>query len=235
MRVVNVNYGRPAVQRSPLMGQYGPSAPSNFIPTREVRFRIVDEKGNHIVNGKKFPFVINKGYGAPITGTAVSEEESASGSVVIISLNALYNPSDSGIQAAPVYATLSLSTITRGGETYPIFENKKLMFTVPIAAPTPLDLQPIYEKYDEDKYAAEQAVLAAQMLKNYQDGLASEAQAQAAADKATAAAADAASKTAAADKAVQVAVNEQSFKNKTLWAIAGVAALGLVTYFAFEA
>jgi hypothetical protein len=231
MRVVNVNYVRPVVQ-SPRMGQ-----PSNFIPTREVSFRIVDENGNHIVNGKKFPFMINRGYGAPITGTAVSKEEGPASSIVKIQLQALYDPSDAGPQAAPVYAALSLNTTTKDGVTYPIFENKKFVFTAPLwnspAAPTPLDLQPIYAKYDADKYAAEQAVLDAEMLKNYQDGVATEAQAQAAADKAKAAAADAASKTAAADAAVQVAVNESS-KNRTLFAVAGVAVLGLIAYFAFE-
>jgi len=240
MRVVNVSYGRPVVQRSPVLGQYGPTnmGPSNFIPTREVAFRIIDENGFHVVNaGKKFPFVITNVTAAdgsaiaraPIQGTAVSEE----GSIVRLAIPVTYDPSNFGIQDAPVDATITLYGVN-GSAQYPIIEGRKVRFTIPPASAFPLDLQAIYAKYDADKYAAEQAVLDAQMLENYQKGLATEAQAQAAADKAKAAAAEAASKKAAADEAVLAAVNERSSKNKTLLAIAGVAALGLITYFAFE-
>lgn len=243
MHIANVTQARPNFR--PIMGQFRPADLGQFAPyqtnsslPREVAFRIVDENGYHVVNaGKKFPFVITNVVSAdgrllnagPIKGTALSEE----GSIVRVPLSVVGDPNNFALQDQPVDAVLTISGVN-GSTQYPIIETRKVRFTVPPASAFPLDLEAIYAKYDADKYAAEQAVLDAQMLKNYQDGLASEAQAQAAADKAKAAAADAASKKAAADAAVMAAVNEQSSKNKTWWAIGGVAALGLVAYFAFE-
>lgn len=235
MRVENVQY--PKVVRRQSMGQAMLQSP------REVVFRIVDENGYHVVNpGKKFPFTLSNivwANGTPIEtgilkGTALSEAESPSSSVVRVTVQVPNNPNDYALQDQPVDATLNLYGVN-GGVTYPIFANKRLRFTVPPASAFPLDLQTVYASYDADKYAADTAAQDEIMAQKYASMLVTEAEAQAAADKAKAAAADAAAKKAAADDAIAAALNEQTSRNKKLmWAIGGLAALGLVGYLALH-
>jgi hypothetical protein len=237
MRVVNVDNGL-NVKRPQALGQYYGGYPQpSYAPKRDVAFRFIDEEGFHnVMPGKKFPFTITRIVSAegvpvesaPINGTALSEE-SIGGSIVRVPLSIPYVPSTSGSQDTPVDARLSLYG-TIGQTTYPIFVDRKVRFTISPASPMPLNLEPIYAEYEADKYAKDLAVLDQQMLESYEKGLATEAQAKAAADKAKAAAEDAASKKEAADKAVQAALNEETEQKKIYWTIGGVAALGLLAY-----
>lgn len=228
MRVANVDYGQNG-HRSAGLGQ--------FVTPREVAFRITDENGYHVVNaGKKFPFTITNIVAAdgttieraPIKGTAISGENS----LLEVTLDLPKNPNDFSPQDQPADATLSLYGVF-GGVQYPIIVDRKVRFTVPPASPFPLDLQAIYAKYDADKYAAETARQDEIMAQKYAAMLVTEAEAQAAADKARAAAEDAAAKKAAADEAVRIALNEKSAKNKTLWTIGGIVGLGVLSYLLF--
>lgn len=236
----------------------GRSALGQFTMPREVAFRIIDESGYHVVNaGKKFPFTITNIVAAdgtlissgPVKGTAVSGDDS----LLKVSINLPRDPNDFSPQDQPADATLTLSGVF-GGVQYPIIESRKIRFTVPPASAFPLDLQAIYAKYGADKYAAETARQDEIMGQQYAAMVAAEAAAQtaaekaraaeavqaaadaaqAAADKASAAAADAAAKKKAADDAVQIALNEKTQHEKTLWVLGGVlglAALGTGYYF----
>lgn len=251
MRLVNVNYGPIAPKRAAL----GQSYETNFNGPREVAFRIVDENGYHVVNpGKKFPFTISNmvwANGTPlqagvVKGTAQSEAESPSSSIVRVSMQVPKDPNNFALQDMGVDATLSLYGVN-GGVTYPIFENRRIRFTMPPASAFPLDLQAIYgevlkqkEADDAERYAAETAAQDQQMLENYQAGIASEAAAAAATEKARVAAADAAAKkqaasdaAAAAEAARAAALADTAYRNKKImWAVGGIAALGLLGYFA---
>lgn len=231
MRVENVQH--PNTRRQSL-GQAMLQTP------REVAFRIVDENGFHVVNpGKKFPFTISNivwADGTPIPtgsvkGTALSESESPSSSIVRVTLQVPNNPNDYRLQDAPVDATLNLYGVN-GGVTYPIFENKRIRFTVPPTSAFPLDLQAIYGSLEADKYAAETAAQDEIMAQKYVDMIATEDQARAAAERAKAAAEAAVTKKQAADAAVQAALGERS--SRVMWAIGGLAALGLVGYLALR-
>lgn len=235
MRVVNMA-PRPLPRSPQRMGQYGPYNIPTTTP-REVAFRIVDENGFHVVNaGKKFPFTITDVVAAdgmpiqkgPIKGTALSGEDS----IVRIVLDAPLRAGDWSLLDQPVNGSLTLSGVN-GSVQYPIISSRKVLFTVPPASPFPLNLQPIWEKYDADQYAAETAAQDEIMAQKYSQMLASEADAKAAADKAKAAADAAAAKQQAADEAVQAALNEESSRNKTFWTLGGIAGLGLLAYLAF--
>jgi len=235
MRVVNVDYNRNGHQPK-RMGQYGPYQTTYTVP-REVAFRLIDENGFHVVNaGKKFPYLISNVVTAdgiplgiaPIQDTALSGEDS----VVRVQIPITQGQAQLSIGDQPVDAILSLYGVN-GKIQYPIFENRKIRFTVTPASPFPLDLQAIYEKYDADKYAADTAAQDEIMAQKYSQMIASETEAKAAADKAKAAADAAAAKKQAADDAIAAATNEQASRNKTLWTVGGLAGLGLLAYLAF--
>lgn len=232
MRVSNVNYGRNGSR----LGQGDP-----FKSPREVVFRIIDENGFHVVNpGKKFPFTISNPTwadgtpipGAPINGTALSEEESPSSSVVRIRLQVPHNPNDYRLQDVPADATLTLYGVN-GNVTYPIFAGRRLRFAVPPASPFPLNLQAVYDQVLADKYAAETARQDQIMAEQYAQMIATEEQAQAAAEKARLAAEDAARKKKIADDAIAAATNEKASRETILWAVGALAALGVISYLAF--
>lgn len=232
MRVVNIDSPR----RSPALGQYSPYQTSYSSP-REVAFRLIDENGFHVVNaGKKFPYVITNVVGAdgspiqsgPINGTILSKE----GSLLRIPLSIPRNVGDFSAGDQPVNGVLSLYGMN-GDVQYPIFENRKIMFTVPPASPLPLDLQPIYEKHDADTYAAETAAQDEIMAEKYASMVATEEEAKVAADKAQVAAVDAAEKQQAAEVAVQAAINPNPRNDDMMWAVAGIASVSLFTYLAF--
>lgn len=235
MRVSNVNYGRNG-SRPTGLGQGDP-----FKSPREVAFRIIDENGFHVVNpGKKFPFTISNMTWAngtlipepTVRGTALSEAESPSSSVVRVQFRVPTNPNDYRLQDAPVDATLSLWGMN-GNVTYPIFENRRIRFTVPPASAFPLDLQAIYDQVLADKYAAETARQDQLMAEQYASMIATEEQAKAAADKARLAAEDAARKKKIADDAIAAATNADASRQKTLmWALGGLAAVGIISYLA---
>jgi hypothetical protein len=230
MRVENVRYP----QNRRVLGQQ-----TDFSSPREVAFRIVDENGYHVVNaGKKFPFTISNmtwadGRAVPggsVKGTALSEED---GSIVRVRLQVPRDPNNFALQDSPVDGVLTLYGVN-GSVQYPIFDGRKLRFTVPPASAMPLDLQAIYASYEADKYAADTAAQDEIMAQKYAAMVASEDQAKAAADKAKQAAQDAAAKKQAADDAIAAASGEQTSKNrKIMLAVGGLAALGLVSYFAF--
>lgn len=240
MRVVNLD-NRLNVKRSQALGQFygGGVSQQQYTPQRDAAFRFINEEGyRNVMPGKKFPFTITSIVSvegvpvesAPIRGTALSEDDIA-GSIVRVPLSVPNVPSTSGSMDTPVDAKLSLYG-TVGQTTYPIFVDRKVRFTISPASPMPLDLQSIYAKYEADKYAAEQAALDQQMSDNYEKGLATRAQADAASAKAQAAAEDAASKKMAADEAVLAALNEKASKNTTYLIVGGVAVLGLLAYLA---
>lgn len=233
MRVENVRYQN---VRRPQLGQAAPYQ-TDFSSPREAAFRIIDENGYHTVNaGKKFPFTVSNitwgdGSAVPggtVKGTALSEED---GSIVRVHLQVPRDPNNFALQDSPVDGVLTLYGVN-GSVQYPIFEGRKFRFTVPPASATPLDLQAIYASYDADKYAADTAAQDQIMAQKYADMLISEDQAKVAADKAKLAAEDAAAKKKAADDAIAIALNEQTSKNKLLWAAGGLAALGLFAYLA---
>jgi len=235
MRVVNVDYSRNGHQPK-RMGQYGPYQTTFTVP-REAAFRIIDENGFYNVNaGKKFPYTITNIVTAdgiplglaPIQSTALSGEDS----VVRVQIPITQGQGQLSIGDQPVDAVLSLYGIN-GNIQYPIFENRKIRFTVTPASAFPLNLQAIYEKYDADKYAAETAAQDEIMAQKYSQMIASEAQAKAAADKAKAAADAAAAQKQAADDAIAAATNEPASRNKMIWTVGGIAALGLLSYLAF--
>jgi hypothetical protein len=218
------------------MGQYGPYN----MPTtarREVAFRLIDENGFHVVNaGKKFPFTISDlvvSDGMPIQktlikGTAISDEDS----IVRVGVDVPMTAGEWSLMDKAVNGVLSLWGVN-GTQQYPIFTGRRLLFTVPPASPFPLDLQAIWEQYDADKYAADTAAQDEIMAQKYAQMIASEAEAKAAADKAKAAADAAAAKKQAADDAIAAATNEQTSKDKMLWTVGGLAALGLLGILAF--
>lgn len=235
MRVVNIDYSRNG-HAPKRMGQYGPYN----IPTtarREVAFRLIDENGFHVVNaGKKFPFSVTDLVAAdgmpiqkgPVKGTALSDEDS----IVRIPVDVLLQAGEWSLMDKSVNGTLTLFGVN-GSVQYPIIASRKILFTAPPASAFPLNLQAIWEKYDADRYAAETAAQDEIMAQKYAQMIASEAEAQAAADKAKAAADAAAAKQQAADDALQAALNEQSSKDKTLWTVGGIAALGLLGLIAY--
>jgi hypothetical protein len=226
MRIENVRY-----QNARQLGQTAFNSP------REVAFRFIDENGNHVVNpGKKFPFTISNllwadgtpASNTPINGTALSETESPSSSVLRVQIHVPIDSTNLALQDMAVDGTLTLNGVN-GGTTYPIFTGKRVRFVMPPGGSiTPLDLQAIYDSYAADKYSA----AAAAQEQEYATGVVSDYQAQAAADKAKLAAEDAAVKKQAADAAIAVALNDQTSKNKVLWAVGGIAALGVIAYLA---
>lgn len=234
MRVSNIDYGRNGAR---------PASMGQFKSPREVAFRIIDENGYHVVNpGKKFPFTVSSMVwadgtslqSAPLKGTALSETEGPASSVVRVQLNVPQDPNNFARQDLPVDATLSLFGVN-GDVTYPIFENRRIRFTVPPASPLPLDLEAIYGAYEADKYAEETARLDQIMAEQYAAMIRTEEEAKAAAEKAAQAAQAAAAKKKAAEDAVEAATNAASARNKKiLYTIGGVAAIGLLAYLAFK-
>lgn len=235
MRVSNIDY--PQAPRRATLGQYGPYQ-TTYTTRREAAFKLIDEEGYHNVNsGKKFPYQISNVVaadgtplmsGAPILGTAVSGEDS----VVRIPIDVPQGAGQPSLGDQPVDATLSLWKVYNNIQ-YPIFQNRRLRFTVPPASPLPLDLQPIYASYEADKYAEETARLDQIMAEQYAAMIKSEQEAKESAAKAAAAAQDAAAKKQAAQDAVDAAVNAESVRNKKLlFTIGGLAALGAIAYFA---
>lgn len=254
MRVSNIVY---PPRRPAALGQYGPYQTPTWVAPREAAFKFIDEEGFHNTSaGKKFPYQISNVVAAdgsplnlpPITGTALSEE----GSIVRIPIQIQQGAAGSiPIGGQPVNATLSLWKVYKGIQ-YPLFQNRRLLFTVPPAAPLPLNLEAIYASYVADKaaaeaeaYARETARLDQEMLEQYEAQLRTEAteaarqkaaaEAQAAAERAAIAAADAAAKKKAADDAVEEAVNAEAARNKKLLlTVGGVGVLGLLGYLIFK-
>lgn len=233
MRIVNISPGVRNVQRPAALGQYGAYQTSYTTP-REVAFRFIDEEGWHnVAEGKKFPYtvsnVVSTGgaplISGPVKGTALSGE----GTVVRVAIPIPQGQGNVSISDQPVSAVLSLYGVKDGAQ-YTIFENRKILFTVAPASPLPLDLGPIYAKYEADKYAAETAAQDEIMGQKYEAMLATEAQAKAASEKAKAAAEVATALKQAADEAIAIALNEKYEKNKLLLVVGGVAALGLLAY-----
>jgi hypothetical protein len=238
MRVSNIVYPQP---RPAALGQYGPYQ-TTYNAYREAAFKFTDEEGYRLSPaGRKFPYQISDVVSVegsplvpgPTTGTASSED----GGLVRIPLQIPQGTNNVLIGSQPVNATLSLWKIYNGIQ-YPIFQNRRLLFTVAPASPLPLDLEAIYASYEADAYAAETARLDAEMAEQYATMVRTEeaeAAKAAAAQKAAAAAADAAAKKRAAQEAVEAAVNAEAVRNKkVLLTVGGVAALGLLAYLAFK-